>query len=210
MVHDSAQLKLLNITTLIKSYGTVRKLIIVQGLEADTKHGQRLAEIIRIAGVSGKQLICHNTPETTFAVRCNLIGEFDVIDNRIPLKVVRIPDIKKRQAVCEVNNFFLTPNSQSLRLDIQYINGQYAPVRALDKSESELLKTVEEQPDFFFQNLAFLSEAHDHGLLVLSPEFLSLVETYDLKRLRTSLPNNQDKATQLVEHKHYLSNKSIA
>lgn len=209
MVHDSGQLKMSHVTALIKSYGTVRKLIIIHGHKADGRHTPRLKEIIRVAGVAGNQLVYHPIQADAFAVRCNLVGEFEVIDNSIPLEATRIPDRQKRQAVCEVNNFFLEPRAQTLPLDIQYREGSYAPVRALDKPISELLTTVEKQPEFFFQNLAVLNEAHNQKLLVLPPELLNLVEKYHLERLRTNPLSAEDSTTQLVEHKRYVSNKSV-
>lgn len=209
MVHDSGQLKMEHVTTLIKNYGAVRKLIIVHGRKADGRHNPRLKEIICVAGVSDSQLVHCPIQAGVFAVRCNFVGEFDVIGNSIPLEAARIPERQKRQAACEVNNFFLEPRAQTLQLDIQYREGSYAPVRALDKPLSELLKTVEKQSEYFFQNVAVLNEAHNQGLLILPTELLNLVDRYHLERFRTTTLGAKDREIQFVEHLRYVSNKSL-
>lgn len=203
LIHDSSQLKLSHITSLIKKYGKIRKLIVASGKKADSKHGARLKEIIDVAGALKNQLKIEHVPLDAFALVCSTSGEYQVIPNAIPTYASRIPDQKKRLAVCQVNNFFLEPNAQSLRLDIQYQNGSYAPVRELDKTLDELLKTVNKQSGFFFLNIAVLDEAHNQDVLLLPADLRDLSERYRLERLLYQPATPQDKIDETVEFNEY-------
>lgn len=204
LIHDSSQIKLLHITSLIKKYGTVRKLIVAHGKQVDGKHIARLEEIIRVAGVGKNQLKNASVPLDSFVFLCNASGEYQAIPNVIPNNVPRIPEKAKRQSICEVNNFFLEPNAQSLRLDIQYKEGAYLEVQTLDKSLDDLLKIIKRQPEFFFQNVAVLSEAHKQGVLILPENLRELAEKYNLGRLRFEQPGSQDRIDEAREFLRYM------
>ena len=204
LIHDSSQLALSHITSLIKKYGTVRKLIVAYGKNVDSKHSARLQKIIDVTGVGKHQLKIENVPLNAFAFMCSTSGDYRAIHNAIPTDVARIPEQKKRLSVCEVNNFFLEPNAQSLRLDIQYHDGAYAPVRELDKPLDKLLKTINGQSNFFFQNVAVLNEAHNQGILLLPRDLRDLAEKYNLERLRFQIPSPQDRIDEAAEFEKYM------
>ncbi|WP_175970914.1 hypothetical protein [Burkholderia sp. BCC0322] len=212
LIHDSGQLKMTEILALVKKYGTVGKLIIAWGSKVSPRHKERLQTLIKFVALRQKnQLEQVQVPHNDFAFICDTSGKYEVIPNSIPAEAPRIPDKEKRQAVCEVNNFFLEPNAQSLSLDIQYREGEYAPVRSLDKPLGELLKTVEEQPKFFFRNIAVLHGAYKQGLLTLPPTLEKVAALYDVDRLRyQERLSPQDEANEEIEFKAYIDSLAQA
>lgn len=205
IIHDSSQLKLSEIFALIKKYGAVRKLIVVWGNGVSSHHKERLQTLMKLVALSRRdQLVQVQVPQDNFAFMCATSGEYEVCPNFIPAHVLRIPEKEKRQAVCEVNNFFAERNAQSLALDVQYREGHYAPVRTLDKTLDELLTTLRQQPDFFFQNIAMLHGAQKHGLLMLPQALSDVAVKYTVDRFRVELPSPQDKVDEAREFRAYV------
>jgi len=120
-----------------------------------------MTKIVKAAGAKNRVLIAS---ADQFAVACSKQGAVKILSNKVPEGVKPLPESEKRQAVCEVNNFFLKQNSQNLALDVQYVNGEFGTRRAVDKPLSELLEMVKAQPHFFFMNVAVLGNAHVHGV----------------------------------------------
>lgn len=211
LIHDSSQLKISEILALIKKYGAVRKLIVAWGNRVSSHHKERLQTLMKFVALSRKdQLEQVQVPQSDFAFMCTTSGEYKIIPNSIPADAPRIPDTEKRRTVCEVNNFFLEPNAQSLSLDIQYRDGEFGPVRSLDKTLEELLKTVKEQPGFFFRNIAYLYAAQKQGLLMLPAALEKVAVAYDVDRLRYEDLTPQDKLSEANEFKAYVDSLAQA
>ncbi|VVD69114.1 hypothetical protein PMO31116_00506 [Pandoraea morbifera] len=204
LLHDSGQIKLTKILTLIKKYGTVRKVVFIVRPAYDGRHDERFEEIAKVAGASGNQLVRETASTGTFAVLCAADGRYQVINNVVPVGVALLPERDKRQAVCEVNNFFLEPKARTLRLDVQYHAGKHGSVIGVDKSLAELLKTVKAQAKYFFPNVAVLGEAHKQGLLELPEYLLGLHERLNLGRFRSVELTHSDALDQAREHALYV------
>ncbi|KCB41349.1 hypothetical protein L539_3477 [Bordetella hinzii 5132] len=210
MIHDSGQLKISDIVTFIDSYGAVKKLVVVSGENASPEaHEDRVNTIMSKFGLTGEHLEAKFVPLPAFAVLSDLNGDVVATGKSIPSGVSRIPDSHKRWCVCNVNNFFSAPKSESLTLDIQYQQGKYAPAAELNQSLEELLGIVDEQPDYFFLNITFLHEAHKSGLLSLPTSLIDLAKKYNLERLIKNPLSDEDKAMQLKEYESYMREATV-
>lgn len=203
MIHDSGQLKMSDIVKLIDRYGAVKKLVVVYGEDGSPAHEDRVNTLMSKFGLTGQHLKVQFVPLPCFAVLSDLEGNVVATAETIPFDVPRIPESNKRWCVCNVNNFFSPPKSESLRLDIQYEDGKYAPSAELNQSLEELLTLVDEQPDHFFPNVAFLHKAHEQGLLKLPAVLLDLVERRKLGWYIENNLSDEDKAPQAIEYAIY-------
>lgn len=202
LIHDSMQLKLSQIEKLIKNYGTIRKVIFVRRKDYDGRHDERMGKLVKAAGARNEVIVA---PFEPFAVACSKQGAVEILPHGVPKGVKQLPESEQRQAVCEVNNFFLEKDAQNLALDIQYVKGEFCSRRAIDKPLSKLLEIVRAQPKFFFMNLAVLGNAHALGVLELPEYLLALHERHNIGRFRFSLLALEDKSLEAEEYKAYVS-----
>lgn len=204
VVHDSAQLRFTDIAALLAKYGRCLRLTAVYPRSCLSEHADRLERLKRVTGLSGTRLRKVPVDSAAFALAFSTDGELRVFahgsvstDNPLPEKAVRT-------SITELNNFFIKPGSQSLALDVQFCEGSYNPIRALDKTPEQIMAIVAEQPRFFFNNAALLHAAHQLGVLV-APEMVDVVERYNLQRFRGEPVGPSDMARQASVFAEYLS-----
>lgn len=202
LIHDSKQLKLSQIERLIKKYGVIRQVIFVHRKNYDGRHDERMKKLVKATGAKNEVLIA---PFEPFAVACSKQGAVKILPHGIPEGVKQLPGSEQRQAVCEVNNFFLKQDAQNLALDIQYMNSDFCAPRDLDKPLPELLEMVRDQPQFFFMNLAVLGNAHAIGVLELPEYLLALHERHNVGRFRLRRPTPDELSLEADEYKAYVS-----
>lgn len=202
LIHDSGQLKLSQIEGLIKKYGAIKRIIFVRRKNYDGRHDERIKKLVKSAGAKNEILIASIEP---FAIACSKLGVVRILPNGIHEGVRRLPGSEQRQAVCEVNNCFLEQNAKNLALDIQYVKGDFAVPRAVEKPLPELLEMVKAQPKFFFMNLAVLGNAHAHGVLELPEYLLAVYERHDIGRFRLRHLTPEERCLEAEEYKAYAS-----
>lgn len=205
LIHDSGQNLVVDITKLVKSYGAVHRLTIVKGQQAHDLHEPRIKNISRALGLTAKKIVRH--PEVklnTFTVLYDLEGTVEAIGGEVPPTVPRIPDLALRETIVRVNNFFLERKSQSLPLTIEYQDGRYLDAPKIAKSLGQLLKTVKEQPKYFFLNLSVLYDAHKQGLVEMPAYLREIVTQNQLEEAIFYGLSDSAEAAQYGEHRKYL------
>lgn len=200
-LHDSGQLKMNQIQKFVGKYGSVRKIIIIRRTRYADRQDKRIDRLVKAIGAKRDDVAAQYEP---FAVACAASGAYQVLDNNVPEGVIRLPEFNKRLSVCEVNNMFIEPGSQSLSLDIQFQRGEHSEARGVDKPLPEMLETVRVQREHFFQNVAVLGKAQENGLLELPENLWAIYERLNLAQFRTRGLNDDDKAEQVREHRAYL------
>lgn len=204
LIHDSGQNLVVDITKLVKSYGAVHRLTIVKGQQAHDLHEPRIKNISRALGLTPKKIVRHPVVElNTFTVLYDLKGAV-AIGIEVPPTVPRIPDLALRETIVRVNNCFLERKSQSLPLTIEYQDGRYLDVPKVAKSLGQLLKTVREQPKYFFLNLSVLYDAHKQGLVEMPAYLQEIVIHHKLEKAIFYRLSDSAEATQYGEHRKYL------
>jgi hypothetical protein len=206
MIHDSGQLKISDILKLVTQYGKVRKITTTFGPNLNSHHKGRFKKILLNIGYAENRVEIFKCSKNTFSFIFPLNGKLLALDNITPDYVEKIPDKEKRISIIELNNFFLEPNSQRLGLDIQYINGSYQESRDLDYSLKEMLEIVKKQPEFFFQNLAFLAKAHRIGLVILPENLVQITQRYQLSQIMSRGTNSQEAMLQKMEFQKFIRN----
>lgn len=186
VVHDSGQLAFADISALIGKYGRCRRLTAIYPAGSDI-HAERLAGLKRVTKVSGTAFRKELVNMSNFAVTFGVTGAYQVIGNGIAFGFKALPDRATRVSVTELNNFFLKPNSKSLKLDLQFSEGSFNPERAPDKTQEQMLAIMEKQPKFFFNNAALVYAAHQIGILELPEALVELVEEHQLQRFRADV-----------------------
>lgn len=207
LLHDSGQLKLNQIQKFVSKYGSVRKIILIRRANYDGRHDTRMDRLVKAIGAKRDDVVARYEP---FSVVCAANGAYQVLGNEVPEGVVRLSEFKKRLAVCEVNNMFIEPKSQSLSLDIQFQRGEHNEPRGIDKTLPEMLETVRSQREHFYQNVAVLGHAQEKGLLELPENLWSIYQRLNLAQFRTRGLNEEDKGQQSREHRAYLESLATA
>lgn len=206
LVHDSGQLKIGDITKLVKKYGDVKRVTVAFGPDLNREHHQsRLDKILSNVNYVDKNVEVLDRDKSNFAFLFSIDGTASSIENIRPEKVQPIPNKDKRMSMIELNNFFLKPNSQKLSLEIQFSKGKYNSPRGLDLSFKDMLKVVKKQPDFFFANLAFLEKAHNAELISLPKALLDISKKFNVEEFmyRQLLP--EEKKQQNIEFRKFIN-----
>lgn len=205
VVHDSAQLVFSDISALVGRYGRCRRLTAIYPRSSYNIHMERLDRLKRIVGASGNRFQKMPVDSNGFALSFSVAGELEIFSHGSIAAAVPLPEKPIRTSITELNNFFITPGSQSLKLDIQFSEGKYNPVRELDKTLAQILKLVELQPKFFFNNAALLYAAHQLHILDLPAAMVDVVERHKLQRFRTEVVQPHQLAQQESVFEEYLS-----
>ncbi|GHA88911.1 hypothetical protein [Modicisalibacter luteus] len=206
LVHDSGQLKISDITKLVKKYGDVKRVTVAFGPELNRRHHQvRLDKILLDVGCVDRNVDLMERNKSNFAFLFPINGDASTIENMRPETVQAIPDKDKRMSMVELNNFFLKPNSQKLRLEVQFAKGKYNPPRGLDLSLKDMLKIVKKQPDFFFANLDFLEKAHKAEVISLPKALLEVAKIFNVSEFmyRQLLP--EERRQQNIEFRKFIN-----
>lgn len=205
VVHDSGQLLFTDISALVARYGRCRRLTAIYPRASTSDHADRIDRLKRIAGVSGPSLRKIPVDQGAFAVAFATSGEHRVYPNGLAKRFTELPEKAIRVSTTELNNFYIKPGSQSLKLDLQFSDGQHNAIRTLDKTIEQILDIVEQQPKFFFNNAALLHAAHQLGILVLPSSLYEVVERHSLQRYRWAVVEPQDHARQAIVFAEYLA-----
>ncbi|MCK9606961.1 MAG: hypothetical protein M0R33_11010 [Methylomonas sp.] len=184
MIHDSGQLRLNDICELIRKRGRVNKVTACFGHRiAWNLHQPRLNRILSNIGYRADEIIDERPSSLdSFSFIYPLNGNPTISENEPFDACISIPDKEKRQSVVELNNFFLASNAQSLPLDVQYVNGNYAGPGKLVHSLEEMINTVKSQPQHFFLNLAFLEKANSLEVIELPSELSKIAKENTVNR----------------------------
>jgi len=169
------------------------------------QHRNRIYKILSKIGYDPKPKIFEFlSSQNTFAFAYPLKEKPIILQNFIPNEILGLPEKNKRVAINALNNFFLTPNSQLLPLDIQYINCSFTGANKVLKSTDELLEITYNQPEFFFMNIAFLEESHNAGLIVIPDELIKIARENNLHQFQYKSLSEQDIANQQKIFNEYI------
>ena len=205
MIHDSGQLKISDICQLIKKYGNVRQVTATFGPEINSEQQQkRFNKILSNVGYGDKNINVLQCKHSPFSFQFPFNEKPTTSADSTPSYVDKIPNKDKRISIIEVNNFFLTPSSENLGLDIQYINGSYQAPRGVDYSLNELLGIVKKQPKFFFPNLAFLVKAHNIGLFKLPENLLEISGKHNVEKFMSRAISQDELSIQGTEFNKFM------
>lgn len=207
VVHDSGQLLFTDISALVAQHGRCRRLTAIYPTANVRDHAERLDRLKRVAGVSGTALRKIPVDQVAFEVAFSTSGEYEVSPNGAARGFIDLPEKTIRVSTTELNNFYIKPGSQSLKIDLQFSEGRYNAVRTIDKTPEQILEIVERQPTFFFNNAALLHAAHQLGALVVPSSLCDLVEHYNLQGYRWAIVDPQDRARQARVFNEYLAAK---
>lgn len=196
LVHDSAQLKLDDITRLVQQYGAVRGVLVLYGPDKLKLHDDRYPKLLAKLGLSEDQVETAYVPWANFSVIYRLDGTYEDLDKFRASLLSTLPEKAQRQAVSEINNFFQPRNAQALALDVQYREGAYQKVRGPDPALDTLLDILKREPGLFFHNLAVLMGGHRAGVLMLPTALFAFGEQYELDRFRFQRLGSQDEIQQ--------------
>lgn len=171
--------------------------------EADeNNHNIRLKEILENIGYANKQPKVRKGDKYNFSCLLPLDAEEPIFEIP-PDAIEQIPDKDKRKSIIHINNFFLEIGSQNLGLDIQYIDGKYQESRGLDYTLDQLINTTINQPNYFFQNLAFLEKAHNTGVVKIPIYLLDFAKKNQVDKFCCCSLTEKDKVAQEVEFKKF-------
>jgi hypothetical protein len=199
LIHDSGQLHIKGIYNLVKKYGELKKLTVVYGAGLNSTNQSRYPKLVKMLEIAPDNIDVKSSDYGAFSLcfdRENGINLYP--DNSVPAGVTPLPEKTKVETIIEINNFFLPVNAQSLPVDIQYRNSSFTNSTKLKFPIKKLLKTVQEQPKYFFQNIAFLKKGYDHKLYVLPPAILNLANKYKVSKFMFSAltPLDEEQQTQ--------------
>lgn len=207
VVHDSAQLAFGDITALIGHRGRCKRLTAIYPATEST-HADRLNRLKLVTGVKDAKFRKIPVQASVFAVAISVDGECEVLPNGSATGFTPLPDRQIRTSVTELNNFFLTPNSKALKLDLQFSGGRFNPSRGTDKTIDQILETCDREPKYFFTNAALIYAAHQMDVVTAPPFLLALVERYSIKRFRSDLMSSADFTTQAIAFREYLVSRA--
>lgn len=204
VVHDSAQLAFSEITALVGQNGRCQRLTAIYPAGVGI-HADRLNRLKLVTGVKEPKFLKVPVQANDFAVAISVDGDYQVLPNGVATGYTELPDKQVRTSVTELNNFFIKPNSKSMKVDVQYAGGKYNPRRGTDKTVDQMLDTTDQQPKFFFNNAALIYAAHQLGV-VNTPEYLlRLVERFGIQRYRTDSVAPADYPIQALAFEEYRS-----
>ncbi|HHC6692760.1 hypothetical protein CGJ04_09250 [Vibrio parahaemolyticus] len=200
LVHDSGQLDLTALLNIINAYGEVHKVTLAFGPQILGEHfDARLQVILQSINLVG-DVEQKQSQLPTFAFKYNVNGTSECVADNCPTNVMAIPDKKLRMSCIELNNFFLEPCSQKLKPSIQYSDSRYQEKFGLDYTIDEMLEILENQPEFFFPNLAYLEKAHNLKIIELPTNFLEIAQNYNVSRFMFYPIGGQDLELQKREY----------
>ena len=207
VVHDSGQLLFTDISALVAKHGRCRRLTAIYPTASARDHAERLERMKRVAGVSGEGFRKIPVDNDAFEVAFSTSGEHRIYPIGLVNRFTELPEKAIRVSTTELNNFYIKPGSQSLKIDLQFSEGRYNAVRTIDKTLEQILEIVERQPTFFFNNAALLHAAHQLGALVVPSSLCDVVERYNLQGYRWAIVDPQDRARQASVFNEYLAAK---
>lgn len=209
VVHDSGQLLFSDISALISRYGKCRRMTAV--FPSNKVHGyrDRVSRLQRVVGVksSALQKVPVDTP--VYAVAISATGELGVCPHGEAQGYTPLHERSYRVSVTELNNFFLKRGSQTLKIDLQFSNGKYNPIRGLDKTPGEIVKIVLGEPKYFFNNAALLYAAHQLGVMGAPPALVNIVERNNLQRFRGDLVQPHEVSTQALLFSEFCKSQTL-
>ncbi|MGR6807290.1 hypothetical protein ACU6VI_13470 [Sphaerotilus natans] len=169
-IHDSAQLSVDGICSLIKRNGVVLSVTLIQGSNRSLHHSMRINIILSNIGYVG-DIIVKESDYNVFSVVYKLNGDVTVLNNKIPDYVYEIPEKQKIQIIVELNNCFL-PMDCFLPVDIQFCGGDYCRNSRLLFSLDNMLRVYNQQIQNRIKNGRFLKKGHEAGLFRLPSQVL--------------------------------------
>lgn len=124
VVHDSGQLALQSFRTQIELIGPVHRVIYAQNksqswLRQNKEHQKRRNRLLNIINFK------KNVEKIDIPNGKIFLTNEGVDFNGTKDKITPIPDRDRRLMINKLNNYFSPKNSQSLPIDIQYVNGKY-------------------------------------------------------------------------------------
>lgn len=188
MIHDSGQLRINEIADLVSEYGPVKALHSIRPIISSSLRGKalknaqenvrhhkaRLDTLIKRLKTKGKFPVhLHDALDREGYAASFTEAEGLTVRTDRPSDVTAIPHADKHQALLELNNCFAPLNQQDLPLQVQFKNGEHAPVPPPIYPLKEMLQLFEQQVRFFHINLGFLLKAHEVGVIQLSEAFLA-------------------------------------
>lgn len=210
VVHDSAQLQFSEISGLIGNLGRCKKMAIAVPTDSQSQHAERVNRLKTLTGATGKNFTKLVVPSSRYAVSYSPEEGLNVHVHGSTAAALPLPEKRNRTSVAEINNFFIKPNSKSLLVDVQFSEGQYNKVKAIQKTIDQLLEIVSEQPEYFFNNAALLHTANALGLLPVPSFLVEIVERNALQAYRTNVVPSHDLQRQRVLYNEFISSRSAS
>lgn len=210
VVHDSAQLQFSEISGLIGSMGRCKKLAIAVPIDSQSLHAERINRLKTLTGATGKNFIKLVVSSSVYAVSYSPEEGLEVHAHGSTAASLPLPEKQDRISVAEINNFFIKPNSKSLLVDVQFSGGKFNKVKPIQKTIDQLLEIVSEQPNYFFNNAAFLHAANALDLLSVPSFLVEIVERNALQAYRTNVVPGHDLQRQKVLYNEFISSRSAS
>jgi len=179
MIHDSGQLLLSEMATLIKKYGEPQGIGIHHGFNySDRRHKLRIENLCQQIGCANPPLML-NSEMNSFSVLQERDGGFVYSQPKIkPPGLIPLPDHEKRINIVNFNNFFLEPSSQSLSIDLQHDGNSYLNNTTPLHSVKTVLDAVESQPTHFYNNLLVLHPIVAKNIVSFPEWFIRFISNY--------------------------------
>jgi len=178
VVHDSGQIIRKNIIDLFRENGKPKKLRTLWPTKATShpgvikKNQERYAAFRNILNLDNRHIDKYITPFlTTYRAVFNKNAALLATQN-VPDNVDFINEKEKRQAVAELNNNFAPLGKEALPIDVQFRGGAYQPPAKIIRSMGEIFDLLKEQKKFYADNMCFLRNANNQGVLQLDDNFL--------------------------------------
>lgn len=169
-IHDSGQLCIQDLATLIKNHGKVFSVTLAHGPDLNEINRKRLPKLLSIVGYDEKPSVFVSKYKI-FSVSYKANDGISINPNTTLEDVCRMPNKSIIQAIVDLNNNFIPLNSQSLPVDVQFRHGNYSNNSRLLFSLDEMLEIFSVQPQYIDINRMFLIKGEMAGLFTLPDDF---------------------------------------
>lgn len=159
-IHDSGQLSLRSLTTLIKKHGKALDITVIYGRQRIKSYIRRHKVIIKHLGFNKKANEIEINKD-----RFDLFVSFEGLSIKYSLvalssyNVEFIPNREKVTSIIKLNNAFMVLGSESLIVDVQYENNEYTQKTSLIHTIDHIVDRIRKEPEFLEINLQILKEA---------------------------------------------------
>ncbi|PLJ35545.1 hypothetical protein [Klebsiella quasipneumoniae] len=173
-IHDTAQLNTTSLTELSKSCGDALELGVFFGENAlKNEHESRVVNFANSIGIEGKDIINIPSGMNEFNLCLDKDGGFLFSEVNETLQGLDVnPRLEIIEDIIKFNNFFIPPNSQSINVDVQFNGENYLNNTQPIHSIESVLKSIENQPDFFDLNIIVFAPMVRRSLIT-TPRWIS-------------------------------------
>lgn len=183
MCHDSGQMSIDNIVEIVSKFGPIKGVKVLRhASNAFHSHEDRKYSICKRLNFSASCVEEIFSSYDTFAAVYDKNKSLRATRNENPASAEPPPDIAYRWAVAKLNNAYIEPKSTTLPGNLQFNGDCYLPALKPILTLPEIMKIVEQQPQFFFMNLSVLLLAHEEDVLVLPARLLDFSKSHGITK----------------------------